>query len=260
MLTRIYGTAFFKQKELEEHLERLEQARARDHRKLGRELDLFMLLARSSPGSPFWLPDGHGVYNELVALVARDVRARAATARSRRRRSTTSSCGRPRATGTSTARTCSSPRPRSAQIGAQADELPRPRQLFAHAAAGPTATCRSATPSRACCTATSRAARCTACCACATSPRTTRHIFCTEEQIQDEVAALPGVRLRRSTTSSASSRALELSTRPEKRIGTDELWDRAEARAGAGARATRGSSTTSTRATARSTGRRSTST
>ena len=41
MLTRIYGTAFFKQKELDEHLERLEQARARDHRKLGRELGLF---------------------------------------------------------------------------------------------------------------------------------------------------------------------------------------------------------------------------
>ena len=42
MLTRIYGTAFFSKGELEEHLERIEQARARDHRKLGRELNLFM--------------------------------------------------------------------------------------------------------------------------------------------------------------------------------------------------------------------------
>src|SRR5207247_8241809 len=42
MLTRIYGTAFLSQEDLEEHLERLEQARARDHRKLGRELGLFM--------------------------------------------------------------------------------------------------------------------------------------------------------------------------------------------------------------------------
>ena len=40
-LTRIYGTAFFTQKDLDEHLERLEQARARDHRKLGAQLDLF---------------------------------------------------------------------------------------------------------------------------------------------------------------------------------------------------------------------------
>ncbi len=41
MLTRIYGTAFFSKKELEEHLERIEQAKARDHRKLGRELGLY---------------------------------------------------------------------------------------------------------------------------------------------------------------------------------------------------------------------------
>ena len=51
MLTRIYGTAFFSKAELEEHLERIEQAKARDHRKLGRELDLFMF-SELSPGSP----------------------------------------------------------------------------------------------------------------------------------------------------------------------------------------------------------------
>ena len=49
MLTRVYGTAFFSPKELAEHLERLEQARARDHRKLGRELDLFSF-SRAQPG------------------------------------------------------------------------------------------------------------------------------------------------------------------------------------------------------------------
>src|ERR671916_193716 len=53
MLTRIYGTAFHSREELEEHLRRLEEARARDHRKLGRELDLF-LFSELSPGSPFW--------------------------------------------------------------------------------------------------------------------------------------------------------------------------------------------------------------
>ena len=56
MLTRIYGTAFLSKEDLEEHLKRLEEARARDHRKLGRELDLFML-SDLSPGSPFWLPE-----------------------------------------------------------------------------------------------------------------------------------------------------------------------------------------------------------
>ena len=67
MLTRIYGTAFFTKAQLEEHLERLEQARARDHRKLGRELGLFMF-SDVSPGAAFWLPAGTGVFNALVRL------------------------------------------------------------------------------------------------------------------------------------------------------------------------------------------------
>jgi threonyl-tRNA synthetase len=67
MLTRIYGTAFPTQDELDEHLKRLEEARARDHRKLGRELDLF-LFSELSPGSPFWQPAGMAIWNELTNL------------------------------------------------------------------------------------------------------------------------------------------------------------------------------------------------
>jgi threonyl-tRNA synthetase len=67
MLTRIYGTAFLSKEQLEEHLKRLEEARARDHRKLGRELGLFML-SELSPGSPFWLPHGTHIWNELTRL------------------------------------------------------------------------------------------------------------------------------------------------------------------------------------------------
>src|SRR3954452_4166611 len=67
MLTRIYGTAFNSQDDLDAYLERLEQARARDHRKLGRELDLFMF-SELSPGSPFWLPNGTHIWNELTTL------------------------------------------------------------------------------------------------------------------------------------------------------------------------------------------------
>ncbi len=69
MLTRIYGTAFFSAKELEEHQQRLEQARARDHRKLGPQLDLFMLRPES-PGMPFWLPNG----TVLLRLIEGEVR------------------------------------------------------------------------------------------------------------------------------------------------------------------------------------------
>jgi threonyl-tRNA synthetase len=78
MLTRVYGTAFFKAKELEEHLKLLEEARARDHRKLGQELKLFFL-SDLSPGSPFWQPNGMALWNELTTLwreenAARDYR------------------------------------------------------------------------------------------------------------------------------------------------------------------------------------------
>src|SRR3954462_6816277 len=67
MLTRVYGTAFFKKKDLDEHLERLEQARARDHRKLGPQLGLFTF-SEISPGATFWLPKGTTLFNSLVAL------------------------------------------------------------------------------------------------------------------------------------------------------------------------------------------------
>lgn len=68
MLTRVYGTAFHSKEDLEAHLERLEEARARDHRKLGRELGLFEF-SEVSPGMAFWLPRGTTLFNQLVALM-----------------------------------------------------------------------------------------------------------------------------------------------------------------------------------------------
>jgi threonyl-tRNA synthetase len=63
-LTRIYGTAFYDQGDLEAHLAALEEAKARDHRVLGRQLDLFHL-SEHSPGSPFWHPKGMVIWNQL---------------------------------------------------------------------------------------------------------------------------------------------------------------------------------------------------
>ena len=65
MLSRIYGTAFHTAKELEEHLALIEEAKRRDHRKLGKELDLFSFHPEA-PASPFFHPKGTTVYNELV--------------------------------------------------------------------------------------------------------------------------------------------------------------------------------------------------
>ncbi len=64
MLQRIYGTCFQKKEELDAYLERIEEAKKRDHRKLGRELDLFMI-ADEGPGFPFFLPKGMVLRNEL---------------------------------------------------------------------------------------------------------------------------------------------------------------------------------------------------
>ena len=63
-MQRIYGTAFFTQKELDEHLIRLEEAKKRDHRRLGKELELFMSHPWA-PGATFWLPKGTVLYNTL---------------------------------------------------------------------------------------------------------------------------------------------------------------------------------------------------
>lgn len=65
MLTRIYGTAFDTQEELDTYLEQLEEAKKRDHKKLGKELDLFVF-SETSPGMPYWLPKGFTLYNQLL--------------------------------------------------------------------------------------------------------------------------------------------------------------------------------------------------
>ena len=65
MLTRIYGTAFTKKADLEEYLSRIEEAKKRDHRKLGRELGIFMM-REEGPGFPFFLPKGMVLKNTLL--------------------------------------------------------------------------------------------------------------------------------------------------------------------------------------------------
>jgi threonyl-tRNA synthetase len=70
-LTRIYGTAFYSQEDLDAHLTRLEEARKRDHRVLGQQLDLFHF-DEHSPGSPFWHPKGMVIFNALEDLRHRE--------------------------------------------------------------------------------------------------------------------------------------------------------------------------------------------
>src|ERR1041384_7019058 len=64
-MQRIYGTAFLTEKDLQQHLHRLEEAKKRDHRKIGRDQKLFMF-HQWAPGSPFWLPKGTTIYHTLA--------------------------------------------------------------------------------------------------------------------------------------------------------------------------------------------------
>ena len=76
MLQRIYGTAWRNKKELSEYLQMLEEAKKRDHRKLGRELEIFIFDEEVGPGLPLWLPNGGIIIAELEKLAA-EVEARA---------------------------------------------------------------------------------------------------------------------------------------------------------------------------------------
>jgi threonyl-tRNA synthetase len=70
-LTRVYGTAFYDPKDLEAYLHRIEEAKRRDHRRLGKDLDLFEF-SEASPGMPFWQPRGMVIWNVLEDLRRRE--------------------------------------------------------------------------------------------------------------------------------------------------------------------------------------------
>ena len=98
-LQRIYGTAWKNKDELKDYIWQLEEAKKRDHRKLGKELDLFTFDDEVGPGLPLWTPRGTVIIEQLEKLAARDRSAPTATARCARRTS-------PRKTSSSAAGTC----------------------------------------------------------------------------------------------------------------------------------------------------------
>ena len=69
MLTRIYGTAFETEKELKQYLEKLEEAKKRDHKKLGKELDLFVFSETVGKGLPLWTPKGSALRRVLDRFI-----------------------------------------------------------------------------------------------------------------------------------------------------------------------------------------------
>jgi len=224
MLTRIYGTAFFSKEDLEEHLERIEQAKARDHRKLGRELDLFMF-SELSPGGPFWKPAGMAIWNALSDLWRSENLARGYREvktpilydvelwkqsghwdKFKDNMYFTDVEDRPMGL---------KPMNCPAHIQIYNDERHSYRDLpVRYSEAGlvhrhePSGTLHGLMRVR-------------------HITQDDAHIFCTEEQVQEEVVQCLrfGFDLYRLF---GFKPRLELSTRPERRIGTEEMWDRAE--------------------------------
>jgi threonyl-tRNA synthetase len=225
MLTRVYGTAFFSARDLEEYLERLERARANDHRRLGPQLGLFSF-SEVAPGMAFWLPNGTRVFNELVKLSREMGEPRGYTEvktpqlydsslwktsghwdKYREHMFLTESEGRSMAN-----------KPMNCPGHCQLFSLTRhsyrdlpvrysePGLLHRNE---PSGTLHGLLRVR-------------------HFAQDDAHVYCTEDQIQEEVAAclefafstyeIFGLELR-----------LEFSTRPEVRIGDDDLWDRSEA-------------------------------
>jgi threonyl-tRNA synthetase len=225
MLTRVYGTAFFSAKDLAAHLEMLAQARARDHRRLGRELGLFTF-SELAPGMPMWQPPGMVVWNELTELWRRENRVRGYSEvktpilydvelfkasghwdNYREHMYFTDIEDKP--------------------MGMKPMNCPAHVQLFKDAQRSyrelpvrfseqglvhrhePSGTLHGLLRVR-------------------SITQDDAHIFCTEEQIEDEVVGCLDFGFALYKIFGFDPK-LELSTRPDKRIGSDEMWDRAEA-------------------------------
>ena len=224
MLTRIYGTAFLSKKDLDAHLELLEEARARDHRRLGQQLDLFRF-SDVSPGSAFWLPKGTQLFNALVALSREMGEPRGYT-----------EVKTPQLFDAELWRTSGHwdkyrenmflTESEDRQMGLKPMNCPGHAHLFAgqqwsyrdlpvrYSEPGllhrnePSGTLHGLLRVRHFC-------------------QDDAHVFCTDEQVQEEVAACLEFAFATYRIFGLEPE-LELSTRPEQRIGDDAMWDRAE--------------------------------
>jgi len=224
-LQRIYGTAFLSQKEMDEYMTRLEQARARDHRRLGQELDLFSFNPLA-PAMPFLHPKGAHVYNGLVSYV-RELYARYGYGETIT----------PQILDVELWKTSGHyDNYREAMFFTEVDEKQfavKPMNCPGHCLIFATRLrsyrdlpVRFADFGRL--HRYERSGVTNGLFRVRSFSQDDAHIFCTEEQIQAEVLGVAEMILEVYSTFGFQGAQIELSNRPEKRIGSDELWDRAE--------------------------------
>jgi len=225
MLQRIYGTAWANQKDLSTHLHRLEEAEKRDHRKIGKQLDLFHV-QDEAPGMIFWHDKGWTIYTEIQGYIRRllrlngyqEVHTPQLVDRSLWEKSghwekfrdgmfTTNSENRDYAVKPMNC-------PCHIQIYNQGlrsyRDLPLRLAEFGSCHRNePSGTLHGLMRVR-------------------NFVQDDAHIFCTEEQIQDEVSTFIDLLFKVYKDFGFTEVLIKLSTRPEKRVGSDEVWDKAE--------------------------------
>jgi threonyl-tRNA synthetase len=225
MLTRVYGTAFFSTKELQEHLELLERARANDHRRLGPQLGMFSF-SDVSPGAAFWFPPGTAVFNELVKL-SREMGSQRGYVEAKTPQIYDSSLWKTSGHWDKYDANMFVTEYEDQQMALKPMNCPGHAKLFSmqpHSYRDlplriwepgllhrrePSGTLHGLLRVR-------------------HFAQDDSHIFCTEDQIQDEVAGVLQFVFDTYKLFGLEPH-FELSTRPEQRIGSDELWDKSEA-------------------------------
>jgi threonyl-tRNA synthetase len=224
MLTRIYGTAFFSKAQLEEYLELLERAKERDHRKLGKELGLFMF-SDVSPGAAFWLPPGTAIWNQLVA-VSREMGSERGYTEVKTPLIYDAELWKTSGHWGKYRRNMFTVKVEEREMGVKPMNCPGHAHLYAgqrhsyrdlpvrYSEPGllhrnePSGVLHGLLRVR-------------------HFAQDDAHIFCTEEQVQEEVSGCLELAFATYALFDFEVR-LELSTRPDERIGTDEMWDKAE--------------------------------
>ncbi len=224
-LQRIYGTAWAKEKELNEYLTRIEEAEKRDHRKLGKKHSLFYI-SEESPGMIFWQPDGWTIYQVLMKYIReilkknnyQEIRTPQAVDRSLWEKSGHWEKFRDDMFTTSSENRTYAIKPMNCPCHVQVfnqglksyKDLPIRLAEFG--------SCHRNEPSGAL-HGLMRVRNFT---------QDDAHIFCTEEQIQEEVSTFIDLVFEVYKTFGFDEIIIKLSTRPEKRVGSDDIWDKSE--------------------------------
>ena len=228
-MQRIYGYAFFTKEELDQHLHRLEEAKRRDHRKLGRELDLFSIADETGRRARALAPEGRLHPQADRGLLAR----RALRGRLRHRLHPAHRQARPvedeRPPRLLPGEHVLADRDRERRVPAQADELPVPPARSTSRGCAATATCRIRWAELGTVYRFERSGVLHGLMRVRGFTQDDAHVFCRPDQLEDEILRVLDFTTNILRTFGFDRYDIYLSTRPEKSTGTDEQWEAATA-------------------------------